>query len=95
MITHICDRCGRPIFKGEIRYIARMELYAAPDPIEITLEDLMKDQREEMRKLIERTEGMTEDDLMQDVYVELKFDLCRACQRALLANPLSVPVQAT
>ena len=39
MITHICDRCGRPIEKGEVRYIAKVQVYAAGDTLEITLDD--------------------------------------------------------
>ena len=42
MVTHICDRCGRPIEQGQLRYIARIQVFAAADPLEITLEDLVK-----------------------------------------------------
>ena len=31
---------------------------------------------------------MTEEELMQDVYVDFQFDLCRPCQRAYIKNPL-------
>jgi len=31
---------------------------------------------------------MTEEELMQDVYVDFQFDLCRACQRAYIKDPL-------
>src|SRR5438128_2582195 len=43
MITHICDRCGRPIERGQLRYVAKIEVFAAADPLEITLEDLLRD----------------------------------------------------
>ena len=42
MITHICDRCGRPLEQGQLRYIARIEVLAAADPLEITLDDLLR-----------------------------------------------------
>ena len=93
MITHLCDRCGRPIFKGQTRYVARLEVYAAPDVVEVGLEELLTDQRAEMDRLIEQCASMSEAELMQDVHVEMTFDLCRACQRALLANPLAVATE--
>ncbi len=90
MITHICDRCGRPIEKGQLRYLARIEVFAAADLLEVTLEDLRRDTRREMDALLEQCEQLTEEELMRDVYVKLEFDLCRACQKAYVTDPLSV-----
>jgi len=90
MITHICDRCGRPIQQGKLRYIARIEVIAAADPFEITLEDLLRDTRREMDALLEQCEQLSEEELMRDVYVKFEFDLCRACQKAYLTDPLSL-----
>jgi hypothetical protein len=87
-ITHICDRCGRPIGKGETRYVARIQVYAAPSSPEISAEDLMVDHTDEIGRLMDQCAAMSEDELMQDVYVELQYDLCRRCQRAYLANAL-------
>ena len=88
MITHICDRCGRPIEKGGLRYIARIEVAAAADPLEITLNDLLRDTRREMDTLLRQCEQLTEEELMRDVYVKFEFDLCRACQQAYVTDPL-------
>ncbi|HON07153.1 MAG TPA: hypothetical protein PLW02_03520 [Verrucomicrobiota bacterium] len=88
-ITHFCDRCGKPIYKGEARYVVNMKVYAAADqPFEISGEDLLMDHIAEIERLIEEAASMTEEELMQDVYVEYKFDLCRQCQRALVSQPL-------
>ena len=38
MVTRICDRCGKAILKDELRYVAKVEVYAAYDPLEITFE---------------------------------------------------------
>lgn len=89
MITHLCDRCGRPIEARELRYVARIQVFAAADRMEITAEDLMEDAGKEMDRLIRACETMTEEELMRDVWVEFQFDLCRACQRAFLENPLA------
>jgi len=92
MITHICDRCGRPIQKGQLRYIAKIEVLAAADPLEITLEDLLRDTRREMDALLAQCEQSSEEQLMRDVYVKFEFDLCRACQKSYVTDPLSVVI---
>ena len=92
MITHICDRCGRPLERGQLRYIARIEVLAAADPLEITLDDLLRDSRREMDALLEQCEQLTEEELMRDVYVKFEFDLCRPCQKAYVTDPLSAGV---
>ncbi len=88
MITHICDRCGRPIGRGETRYVAKIQVFAAPDPPEITLNDLLTDHTAEIDRLIEECAGMTEEELMRDVFVEFQYDLCRRCQKAYVSNAL-------
>ena len=88
MITHICDRCGRTIEKGQLRYIAKVQVFAAADPLEITLEDLMRDTRREIDRLLQQCQEMSEEELQRDVFVEFQFDLCRACQKAYLADPI-------
>ena len=87
-MQYICDRCGQPIFEREVRYVAKLEVFAAYDPLEITCEDMQRDYKEEIRKIIEQTKTMSEEELQREVHVALKFDLCRACQKALLKNPL-------
>ena len=88
MITHFCDRCGGAIPLEVTRYIARIEVFAAADPLVIDLEDLLRDHRQEMDRLLEVCEGRSEEELMRDVYVRLQFQLCRNCQKAYLADPL-------
>jgi len=92
MITHICDRCGRPLEQGQLRYIARIEVLAAADPLEITLDDLLRDSRREMDALLEQCEHLTEEELMRDVYVKFEFDLCNSCQKSYVTDPLSVAI---
>lgn len=89
MITHICDRCGRPMEQAELRYIAKIQVYAAPTPITITPEDLLTDQKRKIKDLQEQCERMTEDELMRDVHVEFQYDLCRRCQKTFITNPLA------
>lgn len=89
MITHICDRCGKPIEKDEIRYVAKIEVFAAADPLEITFEDLLTDHRTEIGLLLNACEKLSEDELMRDVHVQYQFDLCRDCQKTYVRDPLA------
>ncbi len=88
MTKRICDRCGKAIAKDDLRYIAKIEVYAAYDPLEITFEDLRRDHTGEIEKLLQQCEGLTEEELMRDVHVQFQYDLCRACQKAYVACPL-------
>ena len=74
---------------GELRFVARMEVFAGYDPLDITFEP--RDFRNELAKLVKQCEGMSEEELMRDVYVKLEFDLCPPCKRAFLENPLGEP----
>lgn len=87
----ICDRCGQTIQQGALRYVAKIEVFAAYDPLQISFEDLMRDHTGEIDALLEQCEGMTEEELMRDVHVTFRFDLCRTCQKAYVANPLPPP----
>jgi hypothetical protein len=89
MITRICDRCGQPLEDGALRYVAKIQVYAAYDPLNITFEDLAQDHTEEIKKLAEQCRDMTEEELMRGVYVDFLFDLCPACQKVFVADPLN------
>lgn len=86
--TRLCDRCGRPLQENELRYVARIEVFAAPTTLEISAEDLERDRTDEIAGLLSECEGMSAEDLMRDVHVEFKYDLCRPCQRAYIRAPL-------
>lgn len=89
MITHICDRCGRAIEQDQVRYIAKIQVFAAADPLSITFEDLLQDHTSEIERLLRQCEELSEEELMRDVHVEFQFDLCRACQKTYVVNPLA------
>ena len=84
----LCDRCGRSLEGVSLRYVARIQVYAAYDPLEITFEDLTRDHSKEIQQILEQCQDLTEEELMSDVYTEFHFDLCRPCQRSYLQNPL-------
>ena len=81
MPTRLCDRCGQ---RGRHRQIP----FAAYDPLNVDFEDTTRDHTNEIKEILKRCEDLTEEELMQDVYVDFQFDLCRACQRAYIKEPL-------
>lgn len=89
MSGFVCDRCGKPLLVDEdVRYILKMEVYAAYDPMELTSQDLAGDRRKELAELIEKMKGMDPEELEDSVHRMMSFDLCPPCQRAILKNPL-------
>ena len=87
-----CDRCGKALLVGEnVRYLVRIEVKAAYDALELTKEDLAGDLQAEIRLLLDRMKGMDPQALEDQVYKSMSFDLCMACQRGFVGDPLARP----
>ena len=85
----VCDRCGDGLLlDGDVRYVVKIEVYAAYDPLELTREDVARDHEGEMRELLERMKSMNAEELQRQVHQTLQFDLCLRCQRDYLKSPL-------
>lgn len=85
-----CDRCGKALLVGEsVRYEVKIEVKAAYDPMEVTRDDLDQDLNAEIRRLIDRMKDMDPQVLEDQVYKAMTFDLCMACQKGFIANPLA------
>lgn len=84
----ICDRCGKLMGSSETRYRVRIQVYAGADPLVISVEEMFKDHTMAINELLEKCQGMTEEELMEDVYVEREFDLCRNCQKEYIKRPI-------
>jgi hypothetical protein len=81
--------CGQELLKdSEVRYEVRIEVKAAYDPLNITDTDLAKDFRQEIAKVLQQLEGLSLAEAQDQVYRLFEFDLCPACQRAYIRNPL-------
>lgn len=86
MIQYSCDICKRPLDSNDdLRYIVKMEIYAALDPIEM---DDDTDNLREIHEILERIEDVDSDRVGDDVYQQLRFDLCPECRKKFLKNPL-------
>jgi len=84
-----CDGCGRALLVDEpARYVVRIQVFAAYDPLELTPDDLARDHRAEIQALLDRLAEADPQELQDSVYKEFVFDLCMACQRRYLARPM-------
>jgi hypothetical protein len=84
-----CDRCGRGLLTDQdVRYVVRIDVTAAYDPLEITAEELARDHTEEIRALLTQLQHMSEQEIMDQVHRSMTFDLCATCHGPYLESPL-------
>ncbi|MEE8143735.1 MAG: hypothetical protein V3T77_11585 [Planctomycetota bacterium] len=87
----VCDRCGEGLLVEEnVRYIMKLNIHAAYDPLEITAEDLQRDLQKEMEETLGKMQGLSEEELRRQVHFQASYDLCVSCQRSILADPLQL-----
>ena len=83
-----CDRCVRQLYPGDGDfYVVRIEALADPTPPSISVEDLRRDVREEIERLIEQMRDQTEQELMDQVYRRVTLFLCRPCYTQWIEHP--------
>lgn len=88
MIKYVCDMCGKPLLDNEdVRYVVRIDVYAACEPSELpeSYDDL--DAVEDMLDAMDDPDGPHPED---ESYSSFRFDLCSVCHRRYLDDPLSV-----
>jgi hypothetical protein len=89
VIHFTCDLCGKTLSGDEeTRYVVKIEVYAAYDPMEIGADDIEKDHNDEIEELLEEMEGFDAEQLESQVYKTFRFDLCAHCHEAYLKDPL-------
>jgi hypothetical protein len=90
MIHYTCDMCKRELDPTEdLRYVVKMEVYAAMDPAGDAADD-DRDHMEEIQEIIARIEDDNDPNLGEDVYQQVRFDLCPECRRKFLKDPLGL-----
>jgi hypothetical protein len=88
MIRYSCDLCKRNIDPdGDLRYVVKMEIFAAYDPAVGDDQD-DRDHLEEIQDILERMEESEDEQIGEDVYQQMRFDLCPECRKKFLRNPL-------
>ncbi len=84
-----CHRCGLELTPGEgSLYIVRIEALADPIPPKLSSQELEKlDFDAELRRIIDETQDMTSQELMDQVYRRLVIHLCRRCYELWIEDP--------
>ena len=89
MIRYSCDLCKRELDpQNDLRYVVKMEIYAAFDPSAAEADDEDHDHLEEIQDILERLEDTASESIGDDVYQQLRFDLCPECRKRFIRNPL-------
>lgn len=91
-----CDRCDRTLLvDDDVRYEVVIRVSAAYDPLELNLDQLAQEspaqaarRGDELARLVRSLSSRSAEELEAEVWKELRFDLCPACQREFLRDPL-------
>jgi hypothetical protein len=84
-----CDRCGKSLLiDEEVRYQVKIVVQAAYDPMEISTQDLQGKGPDSWKNLIKSLENLSAEEAQDQVYREIRFDLCPPCQKIYLASPI-------
>lgn len=87
MIQYSCDLCKRPLdTQDDLRYVVKLEVYAAFDPLEINEDEC--DSLQNLSDILDRLGDSTSEQVGDDVYQQMRFDLCPTCRKKFLKNPL-------
>jgi len=94
MIHYTCDLCKRELDPtDDLRYVVRIEIAAAFDPVAGEEEEDDRDHLGEIQDLLEHLEDAPSGQIGDDVFQELRFDLCPQCRKRFCKNPLGVPAK--
>lgn len=89
MMHYSCDLCKRPLdAHDDLRYVVKLEVYAAFDPLELDDRDEDRDHLQDLQEVLERLDDAADEQIGEDVYQQLRFDLCPECRKKFLKNPL-------
>lgn len=84
-----CDACNEPLLvDSNVRYVTKVQVYAAYDPLEITEEDLKRATKENWEALVGELENADPEEVEAQIHVSLTYDLCPACRKRYLRDPL-------
>jgi len=84
-----CARCGAELTPGRGDfYVVRIEALADPSPPCFSEEDLKRDPRAEIERLIEQMGSLSEQELLDQVYRRLIVYLCGPCYRQWIEDPI-------
>ncbi len=86
-----CELCGRSI-APHCFYVVRIDVFADPAMPPITQEEIQSSNFDQtLELLLKEIEGLSADELQDQVHRRFEYRICRACQIRFLANPLGKP----
>jgi len=84
----ICHRCFAELTPGRSElYVVRIEAFADPSPPVITDEDLKRDLKQEIQRLMDSLRTISAQEAMDQVYRRVTLVLCNACYRTWIEDP--------
>ncbi len=85
----ICHKCGAELEQGRAQfYVVRIEAFADPSPPNLTEEDLQRDSRREIRRLIRAMGNLSEQEALDQVHRRITLYLCNGCYQQWIENPV-------
>lgn len=85
----LCARCGAELTPGKGNfYVVRIEALADPSPPNFSEDDLTRDPKAEIERLIEQMRELSERELLDQVYRRLVLYLCGPCYRQWIEEPV-------
>ena len=90
-----CDRCKCELDGDDLRYVVKIEIHAAMDPV---MEEDLDDDRDhlmEIEDILENSLDEASDAIGDDIYQRRRFDLCPQCYRKFVQNPLGRELKAS
>lgn len=89
MIHYSCDLCKREIQPElDLRYVVKIEVYAALDAAAEGADEDDRDNLLEIQDILERMDDANDDQIGDDVYQTMRFDLCPECRKKYAKSPL-------
>jgi hypothetical protein len=76
----LCENCGRQMEDDEIAYWVRLEIFASPEPPDVTPEDLEQDHTAQMEALIQEMEKRGPEECEAQVFESYRFVICGRCR---------------
>ena len=88
MIHFTCDCCNQPIDKErDLRYTVRMEVYASQGATDADYDE-DRDHLQEIEEIIEQLEDAEDERVGDEIYQQVRYDLCSECCRKFMQDPL-------
>lgn len=86
----LCARCSVELTPGTGDfYVVRIEAFADSTPPVFSAEDLQRDARAEIERLLDEMRELSERELLDQVYRHLILYLCGPCYRQWIEDPVT------